>query len=78
MRVYLDLRDEQPAENGLHFTDFSDQLALKEVIVGHRSTWTRAELQAVPGDDANCISLCKARLDFKSYSVVNELDQSAW
>ncbi|MGO4524768.1 DUF2971 domain-containing protein [Microvirga sp. 2MCAF35] len=78
VRVYVDLRGEKPDEEDRHFTDFSDEIALREVIVGHRSTLARDELKDALGDQATSVSLCKARLAFKSYSVVPQLNQSLW
>lgn len=78
VRVYVDLRGETPDGEGRHFTNFSDEIALKEVIVGHRSTLTRDDIQAAVGDGAHHVSLCKARLAFKSYSVVPQRNQSVW
>ncbi|MEE1655010.1 DUF2971 domain-containing protein [Microvirga sp. CF3062] len=77
-RVYVDLRREEPDKDGHHFTDFSDEISLKEIIVGHRSTLTRDELKDALGDLASQVSLCKARLAFKSYTVVPQLNQSLW
>lgn len=78
VRVYVDLRGEKPGEGGHHFTNFSDDISLKEVIVGHRSTLTRDEIRAALGDQASHVSVCKARLAFKSYMVVPQLNQALW
>lgn len=78
VRVYVDLRGEKPNKEGRHFTNFSDWIELREVIVGHRSTLTRDELKAELGNQAEQVSLCKARLAFKSYTVVRQRDQSLW
>ncbi|MDB5570040.1 MAG: hypothetical protein JWN93_1223 [Hyphomicrobiales bacterium] len=78
VRIYIDLRGETPDKRDRHFTDFSDEIVLKEVIVGHRSTLTKNQLKAALGEQASHVSICKARLAFKSYTVVPQLDQALW
>jgi hypothetical protein len=67
-----------PREGGFYFERFSHRLSLREVIVGHRSTVSRKQaLSALRGlkDD---VSLIKARLAFRSFSVVRQRDEALW
>jgi Protein of unknown function (DUF2971) len=77
LRVHVDLSD-RDASTGLFFVEFSDELHLKEVIVGACSTITRAELRAALGPLENQVSSWKARLAFGSFRIVRQRDQRLW
>lgn len=65
-------------ESGLYFADFSEQLALREVIVGARCNVTRAQLASTLGSLADDVVAVKARLAFSSFSVVRQRNGSLW
>jgi hypothetical protein len=62
--------DEKDKKTGLYFMDFSDTLELKEIIVGSRSKIKLKELHQIISPYIKGVEIIKARLAFKSYSVV--------
>lgn len=65
-------------ENGLYFSDFSENLRLRTVIVGSHSTLTRKRLASALGELASQVEVFKARPAFKSFSVVRNLNDALW
>src|SRR5579863_5149275 len=61
-RVFAELKDRDEA--GLYFVNFRDTIKLREVIVGHRSPVTRAELAEAVGDLQE-VRFFKSRLAFR-------------
>jgi len=76
-RAFVTLEDVDQ-ESRLYFADFSDNLALKEVIVGARSNVTRAQLASALGSLAGSVVALKARLAFGSFSVVRQRKGELW
>lgn len=74
-RIFTRLKE---SEGGLFFFNFSPQLALKQVIVGHRGTVTRSTVAAALGDLAPSVEVFKARPAFRSFRVVRNQDESSW
>lgn len=70
--------DERDPETSLYFADFSDQLALREVIVGHSSTVSRADLSEALGDLVHVVRTRKARLAFRSFRIVTQRRADMW
>lgn len=76
---YIDWKYEQEArvftrleerdESGLYFADFSDQIVLREVIVGPLSRITKQELHDALGRKSD-VKFTKGRLAFNSFRVV--------
>lgn len=64
--------------NGLCFLEFDDQVALREVIVGHRSTIGRADIAEALGALAPQVAMYKARLAFRSFDVVRQKNDRLW
>jgi hypothetical protein len=62
--------DEKEKKTGLYFMDFSDQLKLKEIIVGPRNKTKLKELRQIVSPNIKGVEIIKARLAFKSYRVV--------
>jgi len=77
MRVFVDLNERDPS-TGLFFVPFSDELCLKEVIVGANSNITRAEINSALGPSASNVKILKARLAFKSFRVVRQRVEKLW
>jgi hypothetical protein len=69
---------EVECEKGLYFTKFSSDLKLATVIVGERSTITRATLCNALGDLASSVKTFKARLAFKTFRVVRQRNERLW
>jgi hypothetical protein len=69
---------EPDTETGFYFCDFGPQLALKEVIVGPRSLLSRSAVSAALSKKDVGVSLLKARLALKTFSVVLQLNSALW
>lgn len=76
-RAFIAL-DDKDEETGLYFVEFSDQLELKQVIVGAESSISRQQLSEVLGEDLQHVEKIKARLAFKSFSVVRQRNHALW
>ena len=77
VRSFVTLKDIDE-EKQLYFAEFSNQLKLKEVIVGATSDVTREELSESLGDLENQIMTFKARLSFKTFRVVKQRKNKLW
>jgi len=64
--------------NGLYFLEFDDQVELREVIVGHRSAISRADITQALGLLAPRVTSYKARLAFRSFDVVRQKNDRLW
>ena len=58
--------------NGRYYYYFSDDLKLKEVIVGIRSYVTRKKVEEMLGEIANIVSIFKVREDLRRFAVVRD------
>ena len=74
MFVQLEEKDAQ----GLSFCDFSETLALREAIVGRKSTISRAQLKGALGRMSADVVILKARLAFQSFRVVRQKCDALW
>lgn len=70
--------DEMDSTTGLYFAHFSERLILKRVIVGAESTISRGSLSKALGEELQYVEQIKARLAFKSFSVVPQRNQKLW
>ncbi len=77
VRCFVSLTDKDPS-TGLYFADFSPRLRLTQVIAGARSNIARSEIAAVLGTLAPEVRVFKARLAFKSFTVVRNRNESLW
>jgi hypothetical protein len=68
-RVFTRL--EERDESGLYFADFSDQIVLREVIVGPLSRVTQQDLHDRLGRKSG-VKFTKGRLAFNSFRVVTD------
>jgi len=76
-RLFVTL-DKNEEENGLYFSDFSEKLELKQVIVGAQSEITRKQLSDALGDLSGNIEVFKARPAFKTFEVVRNKNKKLW
>jgi len=74
-RLYVSLNDQ---ENGLYFVLFSEELSLRQVIVGAESAITRAQASSAIGALASDVEQFKARPAFKSFKIVRQKDEQLW
>lgn len=65
-RIFVELGE---PENGLHYKNFSEDLELKQVIIGSSSDSTRRKIVENYGSK-NGIEIFKARAAFKSFKIV--------
>ena len=59
-------------EDGHCFKQFDEDLVLKEIILGARWPVGKARVQSVLGKPSGSVTITKARLAFKSFSVVTD------
>jgi hypothetical protein len=76
-RSFVTLDDKNP-ETGLYFANFSDQLKLKNVIVGARSEFSRSDINLALGELASSVETFKARLAFRTFRVVRQTNEKLW
>jgi hypothetical protein len=74
-RVFLQL---DTAIEGLCYADFSENLVLRQVIVGAESDISRTEVISALGVLAPEIEVFKARAAFKSFRVVQNKNEKLW
>lgn len=70
--------DEPDSDKGLYFADFSDQMRLRQVIVGAEASVSRQQLRNVLGDLAPSVEAFKARLAYRSFRVVRQKNERLW
>jgi hypothetical protein len=63
---------------GLHFHPFEETMQLKQVIVGYRSTVTRAAIQCLCEHVGGGIEAFKARPAFRDFKVVRQHQEERW
>ena len=76
-RAILRLSD-SVRDGGLYFERFSESLQLTQVILGDRSTVSRAQLAKALGSSQAHVESFKARSAFKTFSVVRNRDPKLW
>jgi hypothetical protein len=76
-RLFISLNKNEE-ENGLYFLDFSDDLRLKQIIVGARSSISRKQVSHALGDLRHEVEVFKARPAFKSFEVVRNKNEKLW
>lgn len=70
--------EEIDEEKGLYFAGFSEQLTLREVIVGAMSDITRNDINENLGGIATNVRSWKARLAFRTFKVVKQNKSELW
>lgn len=63
-------------DKGFYWYPFSEEVSLREVIVGAQSPITRLDLQAALGPQSATVKTRKARLAFQTFEVVDQKDGS--
>lgn len=74
-RVYTQLEEHV---EGIYYSEFSEQLKLKKVIVGDQSDVTRAYVADALGVLANSVEAFKARAGFTKFEVVRQKNNAKW
>ena len=70
-RVLAKLKVSDP-KNGLYYTDFGSQVELREVIIGHRCTWTSVKVVGLLGQVVAPVRIWKARPAFGRFAMVEQ------
>ena len=76
-RCFLDLAATE-VDGGNRFISFSDDVALREVIVGPDLAVTRLGLREALGELVSTVEQRKARLSFQRFAVVTQRKRSMW
>ncbi|WP_205123629.1 DUF2971 domain-containing protein [Cognatilysobacter lacus] len=74
-RIFTTLED---PEDDLHYMNFSNDLVLRQVIVGSESSITRSAVADALGPSLTGVEVFKARPPFRSFRVVRNKDASLW
>ena len=74
-RIYTRLKEHI---GGIYYSEFSDQLRLKRVIVGAQSEVTRAQVSEALGEFESTVEAFKARTGFTNFEVVRQLNIKKW
>lgn len=74
-RAYVTL--DTPIE-GVYYKEFSDDLLLRQVIVGAESKVTRAQVAAALGSLVDCVEAFKVRAGFREFRIVHQQRESLW
>ena len=69
-RLFASLKKKD--KDGLYYADFSDEMNIKEVIVGLRSCVTRTQIERELGEIAGSVDIFKARADTREFAVVRD------
>ena len=75
VRLLIPIPEEAP-KGELMFYPFSDEMQLKQVIVGHRSNIKIPEAKAIVADKR--VEVFKARLAFQRFEVIEQRNKSLW
>ena len=70
-RVLAELKTPDPA-NGLYYTDFGPQVQLRDVIIGHRCTWSTSKVVGMLDQVVAPIRLWKVRPAFGRFAMVEQ------
>lgn len=70
-RVQAPLIDKDPS-TGLYYIDFDAKLQLREVILGHRCSWTIAKAKDLVGTVTQPVRVCQARPAFGRFEMVEQ------
>jgi hypothetical protein len=65
-------------DNALYFLPFSDNLRLREVIVGSRSSLSRSQVADALGTFAPEVTVFKSRPAFRTFDVVRNQNEKLW
>lgn len=74
-RIYIELEEHV---DGIYYSDFSNDLQLKKVIVGGESNVSRSELANALGNLNGNVESFKARAGFQEFEVVRQQDSAKW
>jgi hypothetical protein len=70
-RVEAKLTVKDPV-TGLYYSDFGLQIQLREVIIGHRCSWTVTKVRDLVGSVDRPVRICRARPAFGRFEMVEQ------
>ena len=74
-RAFISLKDK---EDGIYYVDFSENLRLRQVIVGCQSDVTRADIDSLIKEINSDIEVFKTRPAFRSFKIVRNKNERLW
>ncbi len=74
-RVFISLEDKVA---GYYFKEFSNELVLRQVIVGAMSDISRTDIDQALGDMRAGVEVFKARPAFRTFRIVKQRKESLW
>jgi hypothetical protein len=77
VRYMMDL-DHDCEQDSLYFMDYTNEIVLKEVILGNNCSASRAQLLTALGSLVSSVKCRKARLAFESFKIVEQKDAKLW
>lgn len=77
LRVIVPI-EERDAKTQLYFTDFKDNIVLREIILGHRCTRQPSDFEQLLRDYTSEVSVFKARIAFGDFKVVPRRDMTEY
>lgn len=77
VRGYTTLEEQHP-ESGLFFANFSDELKLREIIVGAHSSISRETVNEALGSMTTEVRIIKACLALQTFKVVGQRNKRLW
>ena len=75
-RSFVEL--EEKNEDGNYYVDFSNDLQLKEIIIGCNSGITRSEINNAISSSSQKIEIFKSRAGFKEFEIVRNQNDKLW
>jgi hypothetical protein len=70
-RVKSELNEKDP-NSGLYYVDFGSQVTLREIIIGHRCTWTATAIRPMLGAEVESVRICRARPALGKFEMVED------
>ena len=70
-RVESELNVKDPI-TGLYYVDFGAQVELREIIIGHRCTWTVSAIRPMLGATTQPVRISKARPAFGKFEMIED------
>jgi hypothetical protein len=70
-RVESELNEKDPITS-LYYVKFGAQITPREIIIGHRGTWTTSTIRSILGTVTQPVRICKARPAFGKFEMVED------
>ncbi len=77
VRCFVNLEDKDP-HNGHYFFEFSNEMQIKQILVGAEACISRRDVETALGDENAQVERFKTRAAFRTFRVVRNQKQSLW